>query len=196
MFEKSNKTGVILVNLGTPDEPRRGAVRRYLAQFLTDRRVIDYPWIARQLLVRGVIAPIRAGKSAKAYAELWTEEGSPLKYFGEILAEQVQHQLGEAYHVELAMRYQNPSIESAINAIYESGIEKMIVLPLFPQYASATTGSVYEEVFRILSQKEIMPELKMIQSYPDHEGIINTIVDRASSFTLEKYDSFIFSYNG
>ncbi|MCC7465073.1 MAG: ferrochelatase, partial [Saprospiraceae bacterium] len=113
------KTGILLVNLGTPDAPTRSAVYRYLKQFLLDARVIDINPIARNLLVRGIIAPFRSGKSAKAYQELWTEQGSPLKFYGERLASQLQDLLGSSYQVELAMRYQNPSIESAIEKLMQ-----------------------------------------------------------------------------
>ena len=138
----AGKKGVLIVNLGTPDKPQRGAVYRYLKQFLLDRRVIDYPWILRNLLVRGIIAPFRSGSSAKLYQRLWTPEGSPLKIFGYSVAEGVQKELGEDYHVELGMRYQSPSIESAINKLLESRVSSITVFPMFPQYASATTGSV------------------------------------------------------
>ncbi|HMN89685.1 MAG TPA: ferrochelatase, partial [Saprospiraceae bacterium] len=144
------KKGVLLVNLGTPDAPTRGAVYRYLKQFLLDRRVIDYPWLARQLIVQGIIAPFRSGKSAKAYRQLWTENGSPLKYYGERVTEGLRELLGEAYEVELAMRYQNPSIESALTKLLQKQVSEIIVFPMFPQYASATTGSVHDEVMRLL----------------------------------------------
>src|SRR5215207_5220765 len=106
----TSKTGILIINLGTPDDPSRGAVYRYLKQFLLDPRVIDINPVSRNLLVRGIIAPFRSGKSAKAYRSLWTERGSPLKYNGERLVALVQAQLGADYLVELAMRYQSPSI--------------------------------------------------------------------------------------
>ena len=147
------KIGVLIVNLGTPDSPGRYDVYKYLKQFLLDKRVIDIPWIFRQLLVRGFIAPFRSGSSGKLYQKLWTENGSPLKYYGEQLVEGVKKQLGEEYVVELAMRYQNPSIPSAIEKLNKQNINELIVLPLFPHYASASTGSVHEEVMRIVGQQ-------------------------------------------
>lgn len=190
------KTGVLLVNLGTPDAPTRGAVYRYLKQFLLDRRVIDYPWIARNLLVRGLIAPLRSGKSAKLYQQLWTENGSPLKYYGERLAEGVQQRLGDEYVVALGMRYQNPSIESAIDALLKAGVREMVVLALFPQYAGATTGSVHEEVMRILIRKESIPTVKMINSYYDDPAMIGIFADNARQFDIASYDHILFSYHG
>lgn len=190
------KKGVLLVNLGTPDAPTRGAVYRYLQQFLLDRRVIDYSWLARQLLVRGIIAPFRSGKSAKAYQSLWTDEGSPLKYYGERLAAGVQRLLGDDYVVELAMRYQHPSIESAIDRLMERRVAEILVFPLFPQYASATTGSVHEEVMRVLAGRENIPNLRFVNSYYDHPPMIDVIADHARQFDLTYYDHILFSYHG
>lgn len=186
----------MLVNLGTPDKPSRGAVYRYLKQFLLDPRVIDYPWLPRQLLVRGIIAPFRSGSSAKLYQMLWTPEGSPLKFYGERLAAGVQQILGSDYLVELGMRYQNPSIESAIHRLIQQGADQLLVLPLFPQYASATTGSVHEEVMRVLSKKQTIPEVKFINSYYDYAPMIDVFVDHARQFDLSEYDHVLFSYHG
>jgi ferrochelatase len=189
-------TGILLVNLGTPDAPERGAVYRYLKQFLLDPRVIDINPIARNLLVRGIIAPFRSGKSAKAYQELWTEDGSPLKFYGERLAEQVQDILGDEYRVRLGMRYQNPSLESAIDSLLAEKVERLVVFPLFPQYASATTGSVHEEVMRILSKRQNIPDLKLINSYPTAPQLVELFAANARAFDLDSYDHFLFSYHG
>lgn len=200
------KQGVLLVNLGTPDEPTRVAVNRYLGQFLTDGRVIDsLPGAARQLLVRGVIAPIRSGLvnpikvggSTKLYQELWTENGSPLKYYGERVAEGVAQRLGEDYVVRLAMRYQSPSIEKAIDELLAAQVSSILVFPLFPQYASATTGSVHQEVMRILSQKQTIPDVKLVNSYYEHPALIGVFADNARDIgNLEQYDHILFSYHG
>lgn len=190
------KKGILLVNLGTPDAPTRGAVYRYLKQFLLDGRVIDYPWLARNLLVRGIIAPFRSGASAKLYKELWTENGSPLKYYGELLAAGVQERLGDDYVVELGMRYQQPSVESAIDKLLAQQVHEITVFPLFPQYASATTGSVHEEVMRILAKKQTIPNVKLVNSYYDEPGMINIFADNARQFDLHSYDHIIFSYHG
>lgn len=190
------RKGVLIVNLGTPDAPTRGAVYRYLKQFLLDPRVIDYPWLPRNLLVRGIIAPFRSGSSSKLYQRLWTEDGSPLKIYGENVAEGVQELLGEDFVVKLAMRYQNPSIESAIDALIEARVSEIIVFPLFPQYASATTGSVHDEVMRILRQKQAIPSVKLINSYHDYEPMIEVFADNARQFDLDSYDHIIFSYHG
>ncbi len=190
------KKGVLVINLGTPDAPTRSAVYRYLKQFLLDRRVIDYSWLPRNLLVRGIIAPFRSGSSAKLYQKLWTEEGSPLKFYGEKLAAGVQELLGDTYEVELAMRYQNPSIESAIDKLLSKRVSEIIVLPLFPQYASATTGSIHEEVMRVMSKKENIPTIKMINSYYNNEKMIDVFVENARKYNIEEYDHFLFSFHG
>lgn len=190
------KKGVLLVNLGTPDAPSRGAVYRYLKEFLLDRRVIDYNWFARNLLVRGIIAPFRSGSSAKLYQQLWTEEGSPLKVYGETLETEVQKLLGDEYVVKLAMRYQNPSIQSSIDALMDEKVAEIIVVPLFAQYASATTGSVHEEVMRILAKKENIPNVKLINSYYDNEKMIDVYVENAKKFNLKEYDHVLFSFHG
>lgn len=191
-----HKIGVLLVNLGTPDDPDRGAVYRYLKEFLTDRRVIDYPWLARNLLVRGIIAPFRSGSSSKLYQRLWTPEGSPLKIYGEKLADGVQKQLGNDYVVQLAMRYQSPSIQNGIDHLISQHVAQIIVLPLFPQYASATSGSVHDKVMEILRQKDTIPAVTMINSFYDYEPMIKVFAQNAEQFALTSYDHILFSYHG
>lgn len=190
------KKGVLVVNLGTPDEPTVPAVRRYLKQFLLDWRVIDYSWLPRNLLVRGIIAPFRSFSSAKLYQRLWTPEGSPLKVYGESVAAGVQKELGEDYIVELAMRYQSPSLESAVKKLMDAQVSEIIIFPMFPQYASATTGSVHDEVMRILRKQQVIPNIKMINSYYDRREMIDIFADNARQFDLDSYDHIIFSFHG
>ena len=200
------KKGVLLINLGTPDAPTPRAVNRYLGQFLTDDRVIDnLPGPAQQVLVRGIIAPIRsgivnpfkAGGSTKLYQELWTDNGSPLKYYGERVTAAVQENLGEDYIVRLAMRYQNPSIESQVRYLLEQEVSSILVFPLFPQYASATTGSVHQEVMRILSGEQAIPDVQFVNSYYDHPELVKVFADNARDMgDFGQYDHIIFSYHG
>jgi len=190
------KKGILLVNLGTPDAPTRSAVYRYLKQFLLDRRGIDISWLGRQLLVRGIIVPFRSGKSAKLYQKLWTENGSPLKYYGNRVAEGLKYELGEGYVVELAMRYQSPSIASAIEKLLQQQVSEIVVFPMFPQYASASTGSVYEEVMRILAKRNAIPPVRFINSFYDYEPMIEIFADNARKFDLSNYDHILFSYHG
>ncbi|MEL6393205.1 MAG: ferrochelatase [Bacteroidota bacterium] len=190
------KKGVLIVNLGTPDEPSRGAVYRYLRQFLTDGRVLDVPWLPRQILVQGIIAPLRSGQSAKAYKELWTEEGSPLKFYGERIAAGVQDRLGDDFIVKLAMRYQSPSIESALRELRKEEVAEIIVFPMFPQYAGATTGSVHQEVMRIVGKWPNIPNLKLINCYYDDPAMIELYARNGRAFDLDSYDHIFFSYHG
>lgn len=191
-----SKTGILLVNLGTPDSYKTSDVRRYLTEFLTDPRVIDIPAVPRQLLVRGIIGPFRSPKSAKTYQEVWTDEGSPLLVISQKLRDLVAEQLGEDYQVELAMRYQNPSTASILEKFKAVPMKKLKVIPLFPQYASATTGSVHQEVMRIVSKWQIIPEIEFINSYPTNKGMIQTFVERGQAHDLSSYDHILFSYHG
>ncbi len=191
------KKGILLVNLGTPDDPSTGSVRRYLREFLMDGRVIDIPFANRWMLVNLIIAPIRGPKSAKEYQKLWDERGSPLKYYGEDLTAMVQDALGEEYAVELAMRYQNPSIEASLNKLKQKQVNSLFVVPLFPQYASATTGSVIEEVNRVVNQWQVIPELSYINNFFENDLFLKTIEEQAAVWMKEKtYDHYVFSYHG
>lgn len=191
------RKGVLLVNLGTPDSPTYGGLRRYLNQFLTDRRVIDLPWLFRNMLFKGIVVPIRSGKVSKLYQKLWTPDGSPLKVFGERVSSGVQDRLGDdEYVVELAMRYQNPSLKSALLKLRDKNVDEIIVFPLFPQYASATTGSIFEEVMKILAKWEQIPSVRLINSYYDHPDVVRLYADKARKHNLEDYDHFIFSFHG
>jgi ferrochelatase len=192
----TGKKGVLLVNLGTPDAPTYGAVGRYLGQFLMDKRVIDINPIARTLLVKGIIVPFRSFSSSKLYKELWTKEGSPLKIYGYELVEGVQELLGDDYVVELAMRYQNPSIESALEKLKAAKVTEIIVFPLFPQYSSACVGSVHDEVMRLVRKEWNIPPIKFINSYYDHPKVIDAFEARGRQYDLDEYDYVIFSYHG
>lgn len=190
------KTGVLLVNLGTPDSPAPGDVYRYLIEFLTDKRVIDSPWLTRQLLVRGLIVPRRYRQSAKSYQAIWTPEGSPLKVHGFRIKKLLQQQLGDHYVTELAMRYRNPSIKDSLDRLVEQNCQKIIVLPLFPQYASATTGSVHENVMEIVSKWQNIPEIVLIDHYATHPAVINAFCASSSPFDMNHYDHVLFSFHG
>lgn len=190
------KTGILLVNLGTPDSPAPKDVFRYLNEFLTDGRVIDIPWLPRQLLVRGVIVPFRYRQSARSYKEIWTKEGSPLKVYGFGLRDALQKALGDDYDVDLAMRYQNPSIESVLNSMLQRGIKKLLVVPLFPHYASATTGSVNQKIMELLAKKQVVPEVTFVKQFPTHPGFIRSFVEIGKTHAPETYDHILFSFHG
>ncbi|MFD2512734.1 ferrochelatase [Pontibacter locisalis] len=193
----SGKIGVLLVNLGTPDTPSTPDVRKYLREFLLDKRVIDIPAIARYALINGVIAPFRAPKSAKVYKELWTERGSPLLYHGRDLQEKLQAELGSGYHVAFGMRYQSPSIKSALEELREQSVDRIIVLPLFPQYASASTGSVQDKIMEIVKDWWIIPNINFISSFCDDPGFINAFAELGKQhMAQDDYDFVVFSYHG
>lgn len=191
------KTGVLLVNLGTPDSPAVPDVRKYLREFLMDKRVIDISFIARWALVNLIIAPFRAPKSAKTYRELWEDRGSPLMFHGVDLKAKMKKTLGDDYIVAFGMRYQNPTILSALDELLDQNVKKIIVLPLFPQYASATTGSVFEQVMDDIKGRLVLPELDFISRYPDDELMIKTFADMGRKYMKSMdYDHVVFSYHG
>lgn len=191
------KTGVLLVNLGTPDSPSVADVRKYLREFLMDRRVIDIPFLSRFFLINCIIVPFRGPKSAKIYKELWTDRGSPLKFYGHEVEELLQKSLGNDYKVILAMRYQNPSIKVALDQFKDSGISKLVILPMFPQYASASTGSVQEAVMDEIKNWELIPELNFIDAYPTDPGFINAFTEIGKQYIhAKRYDHYVFTYHG
>ena len=191
------KTGVLLVNLGTPDSPSVPDVRKYLREFLMDGRVIDIPLAPRFALVNGVIAPFRAPKSAKIYNELWEETGSPLKYYGHLVEHQLQQELGDEYVVKLAMRYQSPSIDAGLAAFQQLGLTDIVVVPFFPQYASASTGSVYQKVMEIVGQWQVIPAIRFVNRFLEHPKFIEGFAQNARRYmATHTYDHFLFSYHG
>lgn len=193
------KTGVLLIQLGTPDSPSTRDVRTYLTEFLNDRRVIDIPWLARKILVNGIIVPFRAPKSAKIYKELW-EHGngkSPLLTHTQTVQKLVQERFNATeVTIEMAMRYQNPSMDSVLERMRKVNYDQLIILPLFPQYASASSGSAIEKAMSIISKWWVIPEVKIISQFWDKDGYIDSIVDRAKSFDWKEYDHVLFSYHG
>ncbi|WP_316817696.1 ferrochelatase [Pedobacter nyackensis] len=190
------KKGVLLVNLGTPDSPEVGDVRKYLDQFLMDERVIDINAFQRTLLVKGIIVPFRSPKTSKLYKEIWDENGSPLLYFSKIQAALVQEQLGDEYHVELAMRYQNPSILSALEKMKAGLVESIRVIPLFPQYASASSGSVIQLVMELVSKWTTIPPVSFVSSFHDNELMLETFAENARKYQPETFDHVLFSFHG
>ncbi|MES2762806.1 MAG: ferrochelatase [Bacteroidota bacterium] len=191
------KTAILLLNLGTPDSPKKGDVRKYLTQFLNDERVIDIPWLSRTLLVNGIIVPFRSGNSSKLYKAIWDEKtGSPLLKHSLDLQKKLQTAVGEEIKVELAMRYQSPGMDSVLERMKKEGYHKIIVFPLFPQYASSSTGSALQRFMEIVSKWWVIPEIKIISQYYDNTDYLDCIVNRGKQHDLSKYDHVIFSYHG
>jgi ferrochelatase len=191
------KKGILLVNLGTPDSPKTADVRKYLDEFLMDPRVIDVNAALRTFLVKGVIVPFRAPKSAKLYQKIWGEKtGSPLLHYSILQHKALQERLGDEYQVELAMRYQSPSIQSALNRFKANLVSDIKVMALFPQYASASTGSVHDKVMELVKKWQTIPNISFINSFHDNEGMIATFADNALKYQPETYDHILFSFHG
>ncbi|MCT4615825.1 MAG: ferrochelatase [Marinifilaceae bacterium] len=189
------KDYVLLVNLGTPNDISKKSVGKFLRQFLSDYRVINLNRIARSLLVNGIIVPFRTNKSFKMYQEIWTDRGSELMFNSEDICSKLQDKLGDEFEVELAMRYQKPSLNEVLERIRTKNPQSISIIPLFPQYASCTTGSIFEEIMKIISKWTIIPSLKFVSSYHDHDLYIDSIVAKLKGIDLKDYDYFLFSYH-
>jgi len=204
------KIGVLIINLGTPNSPSVSDVHKYLREFLMDRRVIDIPFWRRFLLINLIIAPFRAPRSAKAYHELWGPQGSPLKVYAQLLEEALQQALGDGFLVKLAMRYQTPSIKSVLPHFKDKGFKQLIIIPLYPQYASSSSGSTMEEVMNVIRSWEVVPEIRLVSQFFDHPLFIKSWVEIGQKYVAQErlssnvipakagiqYDHYLFSYHG
>lgn len=189
--------GVLLINLGTPCDPSPAAVRHYLQTFLSDPRVVDIPRLLRLILVYGVIGPFRARHSAKAYQSIWTEAGSPLLVHSKALAQALSQTLGSAFKVVLGMRYGEPSLQQAITDLAKHPVDRLTILPLFPQYASASTGSALEATLKILARQTSIPHIRVIRDFYDLPAYIEayaTVIQ--NSIQGQALDQILFSYHG
>ncbi|MEI8595138.1 ferrochelatase [Photobacterium sp. Hal280] len=188
--------GVLLVNLGTPDEATPAAVKRFLGEFLSDPRVVDLSkWLWRPALY-GAILPIRSPKVAKLYQSIWLEEGSPLMVYSQRQRDALEARLN--IPVALGMTYGNPSIQSALSMLSDQGCRKVIVLPLYPQYSRTTTAAVFDKVARSLQQTDYLPELRFINHYQDHPGYISALAESVTNVWAEhgEPDYLLCSYHG
>ena len=206
---QAQRTAILVVNLGTPDAPTAQAVKPYLKQFLSDPRVVEIPKFIWWFILNLIILPIRSGASAKKYASIWlngAHSGSPLLIYSEqqvqALKEELQAQ-GHDVSVELAMRYGNPSMESVLEHLRDAGMERLLLLPLYPQYSATTTASTFDEVFRILSSWRNQPELRLVKHYHDHPAYIQALKQQVEAF-WQKHgkpdfvagDKLLFSFHG
>ena len=191
------KKALLIINLGTPDDPSYFSVFKFLKEFLSDPRVIDIPRMFRILLVNLIICPFRSFSSSKVYNQMWKANNneSPIKTNTEKLIQKLQNKLPD-YDVYSAMRYQNPSIKDTISEILLTNPDEIIIFPSFPQYASSTTGSVYEEVFNILSKEWVIPKIKFINQFFNNDLFIDAWIEKISDFDLSNYKKIIFSYHG
>ncbi len=194
-------TGILLVNLGTPEAPTTAAVRRYLAEFLSDPRVVEIPRSIWWLILHLFVLPLRPRKSAEAYATVWLPEGSPLFIHSNRLSLKVAQKLKDEQQnlvVKLAMRYGKPAIEEALDEMREKSVQRLLILPLFPQYSATTTASVFDKVARILSTWRWQPELRYINHYHKHPLYISACAEQIRSFRKQHGcgDLLFFSFHG
>jgi ferrochelatase len=191
------RQGVLLVNLGTPDAPTPRAVRRYLREFLGDPRVLDMPALARWLLLNGVILPTRPRRAAAAYQKIWTEAGSPLVVNGFALRDALRKELGDDWVVEVGMRYGVPSIDGAVERLASADVERIHVVPLFPQYASASTGSALDAVYSAAAGRHNVPPLVVLPPFYGETGFIRCLAAVARSLPEEQWpDHLLISFHG
>ena len=194
--------GVLLVNLGTPDDPSPSAVRRYLAQFLSDRRVVELPRLIWWPILHGIILRIRPSRSARLYRKIWTEQGSPLLLHSKDIASGVQDKLSTrlsgSVNVELAMSYGSPSIGSALDKLFAQCAKRIVVLPLYPQYSGSTTGSAFDAVTTALARRRWVPELRFIGHYHDSNGYVSAVAASIRDFwdLNGRGNKLLFSFHG
>jgi protoporphyrin/coproporphyrin ferrochelatase len=191
------RIGVLLINLGTPQQPTAKAVRRYLAEFLSDRRVVELPSWLWQPLLKMLILPIRSRQSAKLYRSIWLEEGSPLAVYSQRLAQKIQQNLGVRFKVCLAMRYGPPSIASALQTLQaDANITSIVILPLYPQYAAATTASCFDVIADFFKQQRVIPTLHFIHAYFTHPAYLNALTAHLQQEMKQHNDYLLFSFHG
>lgn len=197
-----SKYGVLLVNLGTPDEPTSSAVRRYLREFLSDRRVIDTPRLLWWFILNCIILLVRPAKVAKLYQAVWSDEGSPLLAIGKkqaaALGERLQQRLQQKVPVVLAMTYGQPSTKVGIADLQAQGCDKILVLPLYPQYSGTTTAAVFDAVAKALSQESNLPELRFLNAFYNHQPYINALVNTVDQYWKNngRPDRLLISFHG
>jgi ferrochelatase len=200
--EQPDSTGILLVNLGTPDEPTAAAVRRYLAEFLSDQRVVEIPKPIWQLILHGIILPLRPKKVAHAYQQIWQESGSPLLSNTLSQAAALETPLSEKFkgpvNIAVAMRYGNPPIASGLNELKKAGARRIIVLPLYPQYSATTSATVFDAVADELKTWRWIPDVRFISHYPDHDLYISALANSIQQHQAEHGvpDKLLFSFHG
>jgi ferrochelatase len=200
--EQPSRVGILLVNLGTPAAPERRALRTYLKEFLMDPRVVEIPRLIWWFILHGVILNIRPGRSAASYRSVWTERGSPLLFHtqdqADALREVLNREHGEEVIVEFAMRYGTPGVPTVLQDMMQRGVRKLLVLPLYPQYSGATTGSTFDALAADFTRRRWLPELRMINHYHDHPAYISAIADSVRAYRAEhgSADLLLFSYHG
>jgi ferrochelatase len=196
--EPARSTGVLIANLGTPDAPERKPVARFLREFLSDPRVVDLPRFLWLPLLNLVIIPLRAGRSAAANREIWWPEGSPLLVLTERLAERLRSRLVGEAHVEIGMRYREPSIRRGLERLQQAGVSELVVVPLYPQFSGTTTASIYDGIEAALKELSWQPGLHRIEKYHDHPAWIEAVAESIRDFRMQHgtAEKLIFSLHG
>jgi ferrochelatase len=196
------RVGVLVTNLGTPGAPDRRSLRPYLKQFLSDPRVVEVPRLLWWFILNGIILNVRPARSAAAYRTVWTDEGSPLLIHtrgqADALREKLAAAYGDAVRVEFAMRYGSPGIPEVLERLFDQGVTRLLVLPLYPQYSGPTTGSTFDALAADFSRRRWVPELRFVNSYHDHPDYIAALAASILSYR-ERHgaaDRLIFSYHG
>lgn len=200
--EQQARVGLLLTNLGTPAAPEKKALRSYLKEFLSDPRVVEVPRLLWWFILNGVILNIRPARSAAAYRTVWTEEGSPLLVHSRdqatALQQRMEERFGEQVIVGMAMRYGDPAIADVMQSMLDRGVRKLLVLPLYPQYSGATTGSTFDALAADFTRRRWLPELRFVSHYHDHPAYITALADSIRAYR-EKHgvaDKLLFSYHG
>jgi ferrochelatase len=190
------KTAVLAVNLGTPETPTAPAVRRYLAEFLGDRRVVSLPPLLWKPLLHGVILPLRGPRSAEKYAQVWLPEGSPLAVYTRRLAERMQDELPDM-QMHWAMRYGQPAMQPALDALAAAGMQRIVVLPLYPQYSTTTTASVEDQV-QLWRERHPSVQVRLIKDYATDPGWVSAVADSIARYWQEhgRAEKLVFSFHG
>jgi len=200
--DQPSRVGVLLINLGTPEAPTAQALRPYLKEFLWDRRVVEIPRPVWWLILNGIILNIRPGKSAEKYASIWRPEGSPLKHFTErqsaLLGEELARRLPNPPLVDYAMRYGQPSVAEKIRSMKARGVDRLLVLPLYPQYAASSGGSALDSVWQELLHTRTPPEVRVIRHFHDHHGYIAALRQSIEAYWAEhgRPDMLVMSFHG
>lgn len=202
IHKKTLKTGVLLTNLGTPSAPTSSALRTYLRQFLSDPRVVEIPRLLWLIILHGIILRVRPKKSAKLYQSIWTKEGSPLLVISRQIKEKVAREIAqltdENVVIDIAMRYGEPSIDNALNAFQQQGVNNIVILPLYPQYAGPTTASTFDAVVDEIKKWRWIPSLHFISGYHDNEQYINALANSIHEHIEQhgKPEKLVLSYHG
>jgi ferrochelatase len=196
--EQQPRVGILVTNLGTPQAPEKGALRTYLKQFLSDPRVVEVPRILWWLILNGVILNIRPKRSAAAYETVWTKEGSPLLLHTRDQSNALAERFGEDVIVDFAMRYGQPAIPDVLQRMLQSGVRKLLVLPLYPQYSGPTTASTFDAIAKDFTRRRWLPEFRFVTHYHDHPAYISALADSIRAYRQEhgSADKLLFSYHG